>query len=66
MPDENNIPMTPFTGEVYIKSNDFRFYIGDCIWSPVDNKTGIWEISAQINNKTVANINFEIYLPASG
>ena len=40
IPDENNKPMAPFTGEVYISSNDFMFYIGDCIWEPAENKTG--------------------------
>ncbi len=29
-----------FKGEHFVNSNDLRFYIGDCIWPPVEDKVG--------------------------
>ena len=61
--DEKGQIMPPFTGEVFINSNDFRFYIGDCIWAPVENKTGNWEIVTLLNNSCIASKTFNVYLP---
>lgn len=63
--DKNNKPMAPFTGEIFISSNDFRFYIGDCIWTPVENKTGVWEITTFLNKKEIVKKTFSISLPIS-
>ncbi len=49
-----------FTGEYYINSNDFRFYIGDCIWLPVKDKVGDWDLFVYHNGKTIANKSFQI------
>ncbi len=44
-----------FTGEQFIRTNDFEFYLGDCIWEPLEDKLGKWELTAYYNGKVVAN-----------
>ncbi|NQU84429.1 MAG: DUF3859 domain-containing protein, partial [Mariniphaga sp.] len=43
--DKNGKILPAFTGEHYIKSNDYQFFLGDCIWEPVDDKLGKWELT---------------------
>ena len=52
--DEGNIS-PPFTGEQFIRTNDFEFYLGDCIWEPVEDKLGEWELTTYYNEEVVAN-----------
>ena len=50
----------PFTGEHYIRTNDYTFYIGDCIWEPVEDKLGKWEITTYYKNEVVAHKIFNL------
>jgi hypothetical protein len=52
-----------FTGENYVNSNQYRFYIGDCIWQPVEDKLGIWEIIVYYKGQKLAAQTFEVVLP---
>lgn len=52
--DENGNLMPPFTGEQFIRTNDFEFYLGDCIWEPLEDKLGKWELTTWHNDKIVA------------
>ena len=52
-----------FTGEYFVANNDFKFFIGDCIWLPVEDKTGIWEVLVFYEEKMVASQKFEVVLP---
>ena len=52
-----------FTGEFHINSNTFKFYIGDCIWEPVEDKTGIWQIFVEWEDIKVADVKFSVVLP---
>ncbi|GGB45887.1 DUF3859 domain-containing protein [Shewanella inventionis] len=63
IPDDNGHVRPPFDGEVFIKENDWRFYLGDCIWAPVSNKLGNWRMTLELNGKIVADKTFKIYLP---
>lgn len=45
----------PFTGEQFIRTNDFEFYLGDCIWEPLDDKLGKWELTTSHQGKVVAH-----------
>jgi len=45
----------PFEGELYVKTNDFRFFLGDTIWAPVENKRGSWRLVTWIDEKKVAD-----------
>lgn len=44
----------PFTGEVFINSNDYRFFLGDTIWLPVEDKTGPWTLITNCEDKLLA------------
>lgn len=58
--DENGNVMPPFTGEQFIGTNNFEFYLGDCVWEPVHNKMGIWELTTWHNNRVVAHKKFTL------
>ncbi len=51
----------PFDGTVYIKSNDWDFYLGDTIWEPVADKLGDWRLTLTLNGKTIAEKTFELH-----
>ena len=61
IPDENGKPMAPFTGEVYVKNNDWDFFLGDTIWAPVENKLGEWKLSISMNGKRIAHKTFTLF-----
>ena len=56
--DEKGNRLPPFTGEQFIRTNDFEFYLGDCIWEPLEDKLGRWELTTYYNEKVVACKNF--------
>jgi len=43
-----------FVGEYQIRSNPFRFFLGDTVWEPVDDKRGNWELIIKIDGQVVA------------
>ncbi len=45
----------PFDGELYVKTNDFRFFLGDTIWAPVENKKGTWRLITWLDGQQVAD-----------
>ena len=45
----------PFVGELYVKNNDFRFFLGDTIWSPVEDKRGAWRLITWLDGEKVAD-----------
>ena len=52
----------PFDGSVYVKTNDWNFFLGDTIWSPIDEKLGQWHLSLSMNGAVVAEKTFELYV----
>jgi hypothetical protein len=38
--DETGKVMPPFTGEVFINSNDYWFFLGDCVWETAPQQNG--------------------------
>lgn len=44
----------PFVGELYVRSNDFRFFLGDTFWEPLDDKRGRWVLTTWLDDKEVA------------
>ena len=52
--------MPPFTGEQFIRTNNFEFYLGDCVWEPLDDKLGKWELTTWHNNNIVAQKTFNL------
>ncbi|WP_024461152.1 DUF3859 domain-containing protein [Marinimicrobium sp. LS-A18] len=63
IPDEDGNPLPPFDGEVYIKQNDWDFFIGDTIWKPVENKQGPWRITLAIDGQLIADETLNLILP---
>jgi len=45
----------PFEGELYVKTNDFRFFLGDTVWAPVEDKRGAWRLITWLDGKKVAD-----------
>jgi len=58
--DESGSIMPPFTGEQFIRTNDFEFYLGDCVWDPPEDKMGIWELTTYFEGKIVAWKKFKL------
>lgn len=58
--DANGNVEPDFTGEYLVSTNDYKFYIGDCIWLPVEDKTGKWVISVEFEGKVVAEKVFNV------
>ena len=40
--DEKGDVMPSFSGELYVRTNDWHFFLGDTIWEPVHDKVGEW------------------------
>ncbi len=45
----------PFVGELYVKTNDFRFFLGDTIWAPVEDKRGEWRLISWLDGEKVSD-----------
>ena len=58
--DDTGKVRPPFTGEQFIRTNDFLFYLGDCIWDPPEDKFGDWELTTFHNGKVVAKKRFKL------
>ena len=58
--DENGNLRPPFTGEQFIRTNDFEFYLGDCVWEPLEDKLGTWEITTFYKGEVVAHKTFQL------
>jgi len=50
----------PFEGEEFIRTNDYVFYLGDCVWEPLHDKLGEWKLTTFHNGKIVAQKSFEL------
>ena len=61
--DSNGKIAPNFTGPIHIPTNNYRFYLGDCIWLPAEDKTGIWETQILQEEKIIEQMQFEIFLP---
>lgn len=53
--DSSGQPAAPFTGELYVKTNDFRFFLGDTVWEPVEDKRGEWRLITWLDGEKVAD-----------
>ncbi|MBN2162302.1 MAG: DUF3859 domain-containing protein [Pontiellaceae bacterium] len=53
--DRSGNPAPPFTGELYVKNNDYRFFLGDTVWAPVEDKRGRWRLKTWVDNELVAD-----------
>jgi len=49
--DENGKISPPFTGEYFVRSNDYELFLGDTIWEPIYNKKGEWKLTTWIDGQ---------------
>ena len=59
--DQEGAPRPAFDGLVYVKQNEWNFYLGDTIWEPVEDKLGPWHMTLELGGKIVAEKTFELY-----
>ncbi|TKG93453.1 DUF3859 domain-containing protein [Puteibacter caeruleilacunae] len=52
--DDDGKVRPPFEGEYYVNSNDFEFFLGDCVWEPLEDKLGKWTMTTYHNGKVIA------------
>lgn len=52
----------PFTGELYIRDNNWDFFLGDMIWLPIEDKVGPWRLVTKIEDEIVADEIFQLSL----
>ncbi len=45
----------PFTGEEYVRSNDWKFFLGDTTWEPIEDKAGPWRIRSWLDGSLIAD-----------
>jgi hypothetical protein len=58
--DENNQVVPSFTGEYQIRTNPARFFLGDSINHPVEEKKGTWTLKIQMDDEILAQKRIEI------
>ena len=51
----------PLDGTVYVKTNDWHFYLGDTIWEPIHDKVGPWHMWLKMGDKVVAEKTFDLF-----
>ena len=62
--DDKGRKAAPFTGEQYVKQNDYLFFLGDTFWEPLWDKAGRWELVTRLDGREVARKAFEmVFLP---
>lgn len=52
-----------FKGEYFVNSNNSHFFIGDCIWLPIEDKVGEWIISVEFEGRLIEEKKFKVILP---
>ena len=62
--DERGKRRPPFDGTVYVRKNEWLFFLGDTIWEPVEDKLGNWRLTLELDEKIVADETFELHLDA--
>ncbi|MFC2124593.1 DUF3859 domain-containing protein [Bacteroidota bacterium] len=51
-----------FEGEYQIKANPYRFFLGDTIWEPVEDKIGDWTMSIFMDGELLASKTIRLFL----
>ena len=59
--DDQGNRRPPFEGTVYVKQNDWKFFLGDTIWEPIADKLGDWRLALEIDGEIVADETFALF-----
>ncbi|MFT6902695.1 MAG: hypothetical protein ACJAXS_002913 [Colwellia sp.] len=60
VPDNDGHAMAPFEGVVYVRNNDWEFYLGDTVWAPIHDKVGDWRMVIECDGKIIAQKTFSL------
>lgn len=60
--DADGARRPPFDGVVYVKQNVWKFYLGDTVWEPVEDKLGNWRLTLELDGEIIADETFELYV----
>ncbi len=58
IPDESGVARPPFTGEQYVRTSDYQFYLGDALWEPMDHMLGPWALTTWLDGEQIARRTF--------
>lgn len=58
--DNDGHVMAPFEGVVYVRNNDWEFYLGDTVWPPIHDKVGDWLMVIACDGKIIAQKTFSL------
>lgn len=61
--DDKGKVRRPFDGTVFVKTNDWDFYLGDTIWLPIEDKIGDWRMTLELDGELIADKTFELVRP---
>jgi len=53
--DESGKVVPPFEGSFRVKQSHYRFFLGDTVWPPVEDKKGEWTMSILFNDQVLAS-----------
>ncbi len=53
----------PFTGMEHIPLNDWKFFLGDTTWEPIEDKAGEWRIRTWIDGDLVSDRTLTLVRP---
>ncbi|WDE96130.1 DUF3859 domain-containing protein [Lentisphaera profundi] len=49
-----------FCGEIFVRSNDWDFFLGDTLWAPVEDKIGTWTLTTKLDGELLVKKRFTI------
>ena len=52
----------PFDGSVFVRTNDWDFYLGDTIWEPIADKLGLWRMTMELDGAVIGEKVFNVVL----
>ncbi len=58
--DSQGLRRAPFDGSVFVKTNDWDFYLGDTIWEPIEDKLGSWRMVMELNGVVIGEKVFDV------
>ena len=58
--DENDQVVPAFKAELYVRTNDWSFFLGDKVWEPVEDKMGDWRLITAIEGTVLEDRTFTV------
>ena len=53
--DDNGKIEPPFTGSFRVKHTPYKFFLGDTIWAPIEDKRGEWKLTIIEEGKEIVS-----------